>query len=99
MRLPQPLDAVPASGNFPSAASSSGLMSQFLSQISQDRQISEQRQSYEATRVQAFQDVELSSGVDTDQEMQKLLLIERNYAANAKVIQAVDEMLESLLRI
>jgi flagellar hook-associated protein 1 FlgK len=90
---------LPASGNFPSAASSSGLMSQFLSQISQDRQISEQRQSYEAARVQAFQDVELSSGVDTDQEMQKLLLIERNYAANAKVIQAVDEMLESLLRI
>ena len=89
----------PVSGAFSDAASSSALVGQFLSQIAQDRQASQQRQSYEVARVQAFRDVEQAGGVDTDQEMQKLLLIERNYAANAKVIQAVDEMLQSLLRI
>ncbi|WP_298258989.1 flagellar hook-associated protein FlgK [uncultured Litoreibacter sp.] len=90
---------LPVSGQYSSAESLSGLVGDFLSKVSQGRQQSEQRQSYEATRVQVFRDVEQAGGVDTDQEMQKLLLIERNYAANAKVIQAVDEMLQSLLRI
>ncbi|WP_281859048.1 flagellar hook-associated protein FlgK [Litoreibacter halocynthiae] len=89
----------PVSGVFSIAGSSSALMGDFLSQVSQNRHGAEQRKSFEATRVQAFRDVEQAGGVDTDQEMQKLLLIERNYAANAKVIQAVDEMLQSLLRI
>jgi flagellar hook-associated protein 1 FlgK len=89
----------PVSGGFPDAGSSSALIGNFLSQVGQERHLSEQRQSFQATRVQAFRDVEQAGGVDTDQEMQKLLLIERNYAANAKVIQAVDEMLQSLLRI
>lgn len=39
------------------------------------------------------------SGVDTDFEMQSLLLIEQAYSANARVIQTIDEMFESLLRI
>lgn len=90
---------LPVSGAFSGAGSSSALFGDFLSQIGQNRHVSEQRQSFQATRVQAFRDVEQAGGVDTDQEMQKLLLIERNYAANAKVIQTVDEMLQSLLRI
>ena len=39
----------------------------------------------------------LKAGVDTDQEMQNLLLIEKAYAANAKVIQTVDDMIKILL--
>jgi flagellar hook-associated protein FlgK len=31
--------------------------------------------------------------------MQKLLLIEKSFAANARVITTVDEMLDTLLRI
>ena len=42
---------------------------------------------------------ELQGGVDTDREMQDLLQIEKAYAANAKVIQTVDEMLDLLLGI
>ncbi|RLJ41217.1 flagellar hook-associated protein 1 FlgK [Litoreibacter meonggei] len=90
---------LPVSGVFAGARSSSALIGDFLSQVGQERHASEQRQSFQAMRVQAFRDVEQAGGVDTDQEMQKLLLIERNYAANAKIIQAVDEMLQSLLRI
>ncbi|MEP3347174.1 MAG: flagellar hook-associated protein FlgK [Litoreibacter sp.] len=89
----------PLTGAFSDAGSSADLIGQFLTQISQERHASEQRESYEIARVQTLSDVERSGGVDTDQELQKLLLIERNYAANAKVIQVVDEMLESLLRI
>ena len=43
--------------------------------------------------------LERAGGVDSDEEMQKLLVIERLYAANARVIEAVDSMLDSLMRI
>ena len=39
------------------------------------------------------------SAVDTDQEMQALLMIEQAYAANARVIQAVNDMMRSLMEI
>jgi flagellar hook-associated protein 1 len=43
--------------------------------------------------------LERRGGVDTDQEMQKLLLIEQVYAANARVISAVDDLIARLLEI
>ena len=90
---------MPASGHFSVAGSSIELVGQFLTDVGQEKLVAEQRQTFEATRVQSLLDVEQAEGVVTDQEMQKLLLIERNYAANAKVIQTVDEMLQSLLGI
>jgi len=42
---------------------------------------------------------ELERGVDTDAEMERLLLIEQAYAANARVVQAAEDMLDQLLRI
>ncbi|SHI68213.1 flagellar hook-associated protein 1 FlgK [Palleronia salina] len=42
---------------------------------------------------------ELEQGVDTDAELQTLLLVEQIYTANTKVIQAVDTMLQQLLEI
>lgn len=41
----------------------------------------------------------LAQGVDTDAEMQRLLTIEQAYAANARVIQTADAMLQRLLEI
>jgi len=38
-------------------------------------------------------------GVNTDQELQKLIELEKSYAANARVVQIVDDMLSELLRI
>jgi flagellar hook-associated protein 1 len=38
-------------------------------------------------------------GVSVDDEMQKMLLLEQSYAASAKVIQAVSDMMDSLLAI
>lgn len=38
------------------------------------------------------------NGVDSDQELQRLMQVQQAYAANAKVIQTIDEMLDSLMR-
>lgn len=38
-------------------------------------------------------------GVDSDREMEALLALERAYASNAKILQAVDDMLQTLLRM
>jgi flagellar hook-associated protein 1 FlgK len=37
--------------------------------------------------------------VDTDHEMQKLMLIEQAYAANAKVLMTVGAMLDTLMEL
>ncbi|WP_371808891.1 flagellar basal body rod C-terminal domain-containing protein [Ruegeria sp. HKCCC2111] len=43
--------------------------------------------------------IEAEQGVDTDQELQRLMQVEQTYAANARVISVVDELLETLLRL
>lgn len=61
--------------------------------------ISERNVTFASARSAELVEQELAEGVDTDQEMQKLLLIEQAYGANAKVIQAVDSMIQRLLEI
>lgn len=41
----------------------------------------------------------MMDGVDSDAEMQKLLQYEQAYAANARVIQAIDDMMDQILRL
>ena len=49
---------------------------------------------------QSLQDAELAEiGVDTDAELQNLLLIEQAYAANARLIETVGEMIDRLMEI
>lgn len=55
------------------------------------------RMSFEAARFQGLEASMLADGVDTDQELQKLLLIEQAYAANARVIQTADELIQLLI--
>lgn len=54
---------------------------------------------FAAARQVELEAAERRGGVDTDQEMQKLLLIERTYAANARVISTIDDLLNRLLEI
>lgn len=56
-------------------------------------------QSFASAKLTALTDLEAQNGIDTDQEMQELLVIEKNYAANAKVIQAVADMIDTLIRL
>lgn len=54
----------------------------------------------ERGRVTLLAEAELSvEGVDTDAELGDLLAIEKAYAANARVVRAVDEMLRRILEI
>ncbi len=47
----------------------------------------------------ALKNAELANGVDTDYEMQRLLVIEESYAANAKVIQTINSLMQTLMEI
>lgn len=74
-----------------------GLAADLLSFASSDRLTAETEQAFTAARHATLDEMEKAGGVDTDQELQSLLVIEKNYAANAKVIQTVDEMIKTLL--
>jgi flagellar hook-associated protein 1 FlgK len=63
------------------------------------RLAAEAEQSFSGARLTALSDLEAQNGIDTDQEMQALLVIEKNYAANAKVIQTVNDMIDTLIRL
>ena len=85
----------PASGGFaPGARSFTGLASDVLSYVSRARTGAEAEQSYTAARYDSLRADELAAGVDTDQQLQSLLLIERAYGANAQVIKTVDSMIK-----
>ncbi len=74
-----------------------GLAIDILSDSSTRRLSAESAASFSAARLTALTDLEKQKGVDTDQEMQMLLVIEKNYAANAKVIQTVNDMINTLI--
>jgi len=75
----------------------SGLTGQVLSGVASKRISFEVEAGFSAARATALKGLELEGGVDTDRELQNLLLVERAYAANAKVIKSVDDMIQLLL--
>jgi flagellar hook-associated protein 1 FlgK len=81
------------------AQSLAGRASDFTSEVGATRLISEEKLSFTMARWESLREAELADGVDTDQELQKLLRVEQSYAANAKVIQTVDFMMQRLLEI
>ncbi|MGC8201140.1 flagellar hook-associated protein FlgK [Aliiroseovarius sp. PTFE2010] len=90
----------PASGGFsPLARSASQLAADFLSNIEGSLLSAQSESSYATAKSDSLRDLELKEGVDTDQEMQKLLLIEQMYAANARVVSTIDTLIGQLLEI
>ena len=73
------------------------LTGDLMSDASALRLSAQSEQSFASAKLAALTDLEAQNGIDTDQEMQELLVIEKNYAANAKVMQTVDDMLSTLL--
>lgn len=94
-------DARPLSSSGFAAGSRSfaALTGDLLSDISAGRLSAQSEQSFAAAKLTALTALEAQNGIDTDREMQELLVIEKNYAANAKVIQAVSEMIDTLIRL
>lgn len=81
------------------ARSLSEHLSSFVSRIGQQRLTQENALSFAAVLQSELAMLERENGVDTDAELQKLLLIEQAYAANARLIETADDMIQTLLRI
>ncbi len=73
------------------------LASDMLSGISAKRLTAEAESSFSAARAQSLRTLELEDGIDTDKEMQDLLMVEQAFAANARVIKTVDELIQILI--
>ena len=88
------------SGGFTAASRSAGMLaSDLLSMTSVELADQETRESFAASLNQTLRSEELKNGVDTDTEMQQLLVIEQAYAANARIIETISEMLDTLTRL
>lgn len=79
--------------------SAAGRMASFGSSVGATRLAAEEQLSFTAARWDTLREAELSLGVDTDVELQTLILAEQAYAANAKVIQTIDVMMQRLMEI
>ncbi len=91
---------LPASGSLPAMAQNvADHLSTFASSIAGDRVRFEDDQTYFVAQNTALTELELAGGVNTDQELQSLLEIEKSYAANAKVMSVVDDLIKRLLNI
>lgn len=92
--------AIPVATDSPAALSLIDATAQLASVVGTDRVDRASTAAAAAATAQGLADEELAqTGVNTDQELQSLLLIEQAYAANARVIQVVNEMLARLLEI
>ena len=90
----------PVSGAFGSGARSfAALASDLVSGLSVKRLSVQSETAFAAARSSDLKSAMLRDGVDTDTEMQNLMQIEKAYAANARVIQTADDMLQVLLGI
>ena len=90
----------PIGGTFSGASKTlSGFAATLASIVGQSVQDSGTRLSFETARFEGLEEQFLANGVDSDQELQNLLLIEQAYAANARVIQTVDELVQILIRL
>lgn len=92
--------SVPAGSALSGQHSASSLVAEVSSLIGQGRIRHESLAVGASTRASLLGDAEIQAqGVDTDFELQNLLLIEQSYAANARVIQTVGDMIDRLLQL
>ena len=63
------------------------------------RLAAEEEAGFATARWSSLRDAELAGGVDSDQEMQMLLVIEQAYAANARIVEVVESMMRTLMEI
>lgn len=96
------IDGLSAQRTLPGGTTTGGAAdhaSRFASQIGGARIGAEDAQAFATARWSGLREAELAGGVDSDQEMQMLLRIEQSYAANARVIQTIQSMIQRLMEI
>lgn len=94
------VNGAPAGSKLSGVHSSSDLVAQISSMFGENRIRHESLAVAADTRASLLSDAEVqASGVDTDYELQNMLIIEQAYAANARVIQTVSDMIDRLLQL
>lgn len=93
-RRPEP-DAAPGAAQL----SLGGHAAELLSVAGMARLDAEGRADFTRAQQVHLRQIEREGGIDTDRELQALLLVEQHYGANARVVQAVDGMLQRLMEI
>lgn len=78
-------------------ASMSARISDFTANQGKKAVFGENRYVFNKNLFASLNDQVLSQGVNIDQELQKLLLIEQSFAANARVIQVTDDLMQILV--
>ncbi len=81
------------------ASGAAELAGRFASGAGAARIAAEDAQAFASARWTSIKEAELAGGVDTDVELQSLLRIEQSYAANARVIQTIQSMMQRLMEI
>ncbi|GAB4283135.1 MAG: flagellar hook-associated protein FlgK [Roseovarius sp.] len=76
-----------------------GHVATLVARFGQDRLAQEQLVAFATANQAGLTQAEQGMGVDTDAEMQHLLLVEQAYGANARVISVIDDLMDTLLRI
>lgn len=94
-----PADPLPAGAAVARSPGLSDHLGGLLSRLGRTTFHSEVRATETSARLAALKEAAGRTGVDTDAELQALLVIEKAFAANARVIRAADEMLQTLLGI
>lgn len=94
-----PQSATAAIGIFGSMSAAS-FAAEITSQHAFNTSVLEERSAYANGQLSLLKETESGrTGVDTDEELQNLLEIEKAYAANARVVSTIDELLSRLLEI
>lgn len=93
------LDEPSASGTDPTQQSAASRASNFESGIGAQRLNYDAELSFSTARWEGLKEAEAAGGVDTDYEMQMLLRVEQSFAANARVIQTVNTLMQRLMEI
>ncbi|MGB3245486.1 MAG: flagellar hook-associated protein FlgK [Sulfitobacter sp.] len=89
-----------ASGSFSGAPlSATGMISAVISGVGSNLNAAEQKASFTSTRLSELTQLQMAGGVDTDQELQTLMQVEQAYAANARMIEVLDELMQILNRL
>jgi len=74
-------------------------VAQLSSRAAQERLATEGAVSFASGQAGELRELELRGGVDSDAELQRLLVVEQAFSANARMIQTLDDMMQTLLRI
>lgn len=86
-------------GSDPTVLGASARAASFEADLGERRLTYDSELGFASARWASFKEAEAAGGVDTDYEMQMLLRVEKAYSANARVIQTIESMMQTLMEL